>query len=275
MRTVFKDGTLQGRYERNGYVTVPALDVEQVEELRQRYSGLPPIDDAGWSMRVFLDPASHSQVIDGLLARYLRDYIVLLGSFFSKKPGKGSTVAPHCDWTFVDEDRCASMQIWIPLVDTKQENGALYLLRGSHKLVMIRGTRIRRRFALVEHLLDYEQFDYLPLKAGEAVFFDHRIIHRSSANMTNEPRIAVAVTAVPSDAELIHFIRHKETNRLQKYRVPLDFILRCNTGHPPEPPLDGATFVRNVDELQPFTQEEMALFLATREAIPSQNSRAV
>jgi ectoine hydroxylase-related dioxygenase (phytanoyl-CoA dioxygenase family) len=57
-----------------------------------------------------------------------------LGStFLCKAPGEAGKVGVHQDWSVVDEDKYYSATIWVPTVDTTEENGALRVLPGSHK----------------------------------------------------------------------------------------------------------------------------------------------
>ena len=51
----------------------------------------------------------------------------------------------------------------------------------------------------------------LNLRAGEAVFYDARLIHFSPRNQTDHTRLAVNVSFVPKEAPLVHSFRSDES----------------------------------------------------------------
>lgn len=275
MRHVFKDATLQTRYEQDGYVRVSAFEPQEIEKLIERYRSLPPIDDAGFFSAMFLDDSyleykreidrALAHAGDALIARYLIEYRRLSGAFVTKKPGKDSTVPLHQDWTFVNEREHASISLWFPLCDTTHENGALYFLKGGHRLgFTLRGPGIPSALRRSAHLLEYEKLDYQPLRAGEAILFDHRVAHRSPPNLSTTPRVAAGLLAIPCEAQLLHYRGNASRKTVEKYGPPDDFVATYSMSR--NRPPDGAEFLGEADgDVGEFSPDDVMALLSVRD----------
>ena len=68
MRPLFKDASLQAQFEDYGYVTVPGLDATKLDHLRQRYDGMPRVDDAGVFI-TYLSTTSQKRITSGVRRR--------------------------------------------------------------------------------------------------------------------------------------------------------------------------------------------------------------
>ena len=105
-----------------------------------------------------------------------------------KAPGEDSYTYPHQDWTFVDSPDYFSMTVWVALVDTHEQNGALGFIRGSHRFFDKPIGSPSPEFQTCpqgHEALLYEYLEFVPLKAGEAVVFDNRTIHGATPNRTD------------------------------------------------------------------------------------------
>jgi ectoine hydroxylase-related dioxygenase (phytanoyl-CoA dioxygenase family) len=230
---VFLDATLQARYARDGYVVVPFLQPTEVAALRERYDALPKVDDAGFFASLYTTSGDYKRQAHGALAElgerlcatFLDDYEVLIGNFVTKKTGDRSLMPPHQDWSFVDEARFASINLWLPLVDVDESNGAIYLLPGGHRLPFtVRGTLVPNAYADVRGLA-FENLTYLPMRAGEVLLYDHRLIHASPPNATPAVRVAAAMAAIPRAAQPLHYFANPASGRLEVYDVAHDFFM--------------------------------------------------
>ena len=88
------------------------------------------------------------------------------------------------------------MTVWIPLMDVKEENGALHIAIGSHKEPIVVANEIQKsgmHSKLIkvpdEIVSKYEQVR-APLDRGYAVFFYNSIIHKSGENTSNRIRFS-------------------------------------------------------------------------------------
>ncbi len=208
MLKVFRDQALQDAFEKDGVVVVPFYNEAEIKELTELYYRMHPQDEKGFFPSTFSKDKNYRAVADTEIRRvcarameqYLQDIKVICGSFIVKSPGPESAMCVHQDMTLVDESKYTGMNIWVPLTDLTPENGALQILRGSHRLFpTYRGSTIPGIYEEVsEEIKTY--LETLYLKAGEAVFFDQSIIHYSAANLSDKVRIVTNTFFTNKDA---------------------------------------------------------------------------
>lgn len=141
-----------------------------------------------------------------LLPQHLKNYKLLGGAYVVKPPHGKGLLQPHQDWNLVDESQFRSYNIWIPLVDVRPENGAVFALNGSHsKLSTYRGPGIASVFKNVEALA-WQHMQPLNMKAGEALLYDHALLHGSPANQSDTIRLGIVAGIIPEQADMqLHF----------------------------------------------------------------------
>ncbi len=197
MLKLFCDVKHQDEFEKNGFVILPFYNEKEIKELEALYYRLHPINEKGFFPSTFSGDKNYRTVADAEIRRmcepgiekYCENIKVVCGSFIVKSPGPESGMCVHQDMSLVDESRFTGINIWVPLVDLTIENGALFVLPGSHRVFpTYRGSSIPEFFQNVsEQMIDYLQ--PVLLKAGEAVFFDQSIIHFSPPNYSDKIRI--------------------------------------------------------------------------------------
>jgi hypothetical protein len=118
-----------------------------------------------------------------------------------KPPGRGAFNL-HQNWPATADLNETTVSIWSPLVDVTQENGAIGVVPGSHKIVPhVQAPRTASFFEEIEaDLISCGMVETLQLRAGEAVIFDDGLIHGSPPNLTSEARYAVQLICAPADA---------------------------------------------------------------------------
>lgn len=265
IRRVFQNDEHQAAYERDGFVVLPCLDADEVRTLSERYDQLPAVAQAGFFSGVFSDSErfkreSH-ELLSGMASRFaqrhLHDYRILAGNFVVKLPGAASEMVCHQDWTFVDERKYASINIWTALTDTSDANGALYLLRGSHRIGHnVRGTDLPGSLPN-SGKIPYADMAYVPVKAGQAIVHDHRVIHGGPPNRTQHRRLASACCMIPVEAAPIHYYRNSKSNRVEVYEADTEFFMKYTYGKNCIP--DGTRFIRHADEYQPVQFSQGAI----------------
>lgn len=215
------DPTLAAALSERGYVVLPFLDDEQLATLRRVHedSGPAPGDprtglfndtwstDVAWKRAV---SARLTELLGGPVHRVVGDHRALGFAHIVKWPGDPGAVVAHRDPTFVDERRHRSLMLWIALDDVDEDNGALWVVPGSHRGA--RGVRVHQSPANVDTSItpgDGGPAVAVPLRAGEAVLYDHALVHLSAPNHSGVARWAVACPLVPADAT-------------PRYAVPVD-----------------------------------------------------
>ena len=116
------------------------------------------------------------------------------------------------------------LNIWSPLCNTTDENGALYLIPKSHRIFpTYRAATIPNIYDRhVELVKKYMQPVYI--KAGEAIVFDNSIMHFSPINKSNEVRIATNVFITHKDAVITICYNDKEKNKIELFEQEDDFF---------------------------------------------------
>lgn len=269
MRNHFSDIHLNNQIEQNGFAVVPFALAEELQELKLFYDTLPETNSKGTHVTMFHPSYDYrlkvEQKIRQLFAakaeKMLIDYRVLFTNYMVKEPGPEGDFPVHQDWTYVDETKYASYAFWIPLSDVDQLNGALHVVPGSHKLINhLRGPYVHEPFRELSDEIKKKYSHPVKLKAGEALIWDHRLIHYSLPNLSAKTRIAFTLILVPQNVEIIHCfgLQEKQGNLINKYLVNTDFFLRYNIGNKP----DRVALIEQVNQQLPiFGEQELELLV--------------
>ena len=252
MRQIFQNSDHGAFYDKNGYITYPLLSKDEVAELLGVYQQL----NSGLEGSAFYTSHTSNNVdykikvdeaIRGVLSpkldKIFKDYRSVFAFYLVKVQGS-DTLDVHLDWQFVDERTHTGFNIWCPLVDVKKENGAVFVLPGSHKHInVLRGYNTPNPVHFVEHPLNEKGFRTVELNAGTAMIFDLRLLHGAWPNTQPQPRIAVGMVAIPEEAELVHFFADKEEREetsVEVYRMdPKDYMYNNTATKPPQERLLG------------------------------------
>ncbi len=215
---ILRDEALNAQLEEVGYIVTPFLNSGELERLVGFYNQTHTEVHEGLHASISRNDAQfRKEMIDTIrreFARAIENVFVncspIGGTFFSKSPGQQGVLYPHQDSTVVEEELYPSFQIWVPLVDTTPENGGISVLKRSHKLLKTyRGAGIRPSFENIsQHLLKH--MEPLNIKAGEALVYNHQLLHASGINRSKDVRVAVIFIIIPSQAPLRYFCRSGE-----------------------------------------------------------------
>jgi hypothetical protein len=201
----------QAELDDAGWTIVPLLEPDELSAVRALLSASTPapgdprtgLFNDSWST-----DADHKQrisaglkaVVDPALARWVTPHRTpMLGSIV-KWPGERGEVVAHRDPTFVDEQRYRSVGVWCAIDVTDAGNGTLELLAGSHRDAAPARVHQARANLADEHRAEgYVAVDLAP---GEALIYDHRVLHRSAPIGGAEPRVVVSGPLIPAGATL-------------------------------------------------------------------------
>lgn len=236
MSQVFADIRLQDTFNRDGYVVVDLTVQSTLSQLSKLYEELQPEPPEGFSSSIFNPDIDLKRQTSTNISALLKNDVdkILTGnhrslgcSFLCKTSTENSLMPVHNDWTVVDESRFFSATIWLPLLATDEKNGALWVLPGSHLFSdALRGPSMPYVF---QHLNDelWAKMKPLYLKAGQAVIFNHALLHASPPNRSGKDRVVATYGFIPQEAELI-FGHLNEVGKVERYRVPDDFFITYN-----------------------------------------------
>lgn len=244
MRSTCLDPAAEASLRDLGYAVIPFLDADQVASVEEVYWRLGPAPGDP-RMTIHFDFQSESPDYKRAVADALRPILepridatldrfhLFSPNFIMKWPGDRSGFAPHQDTSLVDERHHRSVTIWCPLIDTigadGTDNGILRFLPGSHRFVEWIRAHDPGAFAFEGFEQDIiDRFGVaVPLKAGEAVVFDHRTVHFSMPNASERPRLVIAMGLQPREADLLHY-RRAGDDHFDVYGIDDDYYINLD-----------------------------------------------
>ena len=230
---ILKDKTQNDFLKKNGYIALPMLNEEQVSQFRELYKKWHPIPPDTFYKSYFNNNAEYKQEVEKTIIRhctskledYFEDYDPFGAMFVVKPAGNKGHIPPHQDWGFVDETKHWSLNMWLPIQDVGERNGTMRFLAGSHFFMeTIRGSGTPDLYdhlinEIEPHLVD------VPLKAGEAVFFYHGIVHCSHENKKEDERVCLGISLVQKNVPIYFNFLSSEKKELERYLANKDFYM--------------------------------------------------
>ncbi len=276
LNQVFRDSSLQKKFATYGYVIVPdLLNKEEIQRLTDLFSASAKQFTESFHTTHFSNNVNYKQQVHDSIcsvafpkaAPYLNNFIPLFGNFMIKNPDPNVAMDLHADWAYVDEREYTSAAIWIPLVDTNVENGCFGLIEGSHKITNdIRGPLIQQSSRNRDLVWEKKHGKHIPLKAGDAIIYNHRLLHFSPPNKSKLPRPAFNLTVVPKDVPLVHYCMPEGTDEILVYEVrDSEFYIRYNHFQKPETGILATTLPKStIKFIDPLMENFRALQFKNR-----------
>lgn len=241
---LFKDLSLDQHYNEQGYAVFQLLNDSEKGQLIDLYSEVKDklyfhegihitASMAEYDFRHMIGERIRS-VIAEAIDRIFVDPLVYQGSFLIKK-GNCSTnpIQLHQDWTFVNEaDGFSSGSLWIALSHVGQEQGGISVLPGSHLYsTHYRYTPISTWLSPFKDHREELLTNSVPvdLEPGQAILWDHRLLHASTPNVSNEDRLVagVAITSDRADVHL-HYTNPNTPEEVGIYKVDAEIYEQYN-----------------------------------------------
>ncbi len=239
---IFSDPKLQEEFHENGFVIVPFVSSQQIEQLFDVYKSCYPDGVEGFFTTTFANNVDHREKVNQSIREICIEqienlfvnYKILFSSFIVKAPGENSRLIMHQDMTLVDEKQYSGINIWCPMVDLTETNGAIEVLPKSHRFYeTYRGSSIPDIYDNVkDEVASLMQPCYL--KAGEAIIFDQSIIHNSPPNLSDKERPTINTFVAHEDARIKICYWDKENfgNNIEIFEQEDDFLEKFeNFGH--------------------------------------------
>ncbi len=232
-RRIFNKDDQDDFFSKNGYYHISGfLNERDVEEMRKLYFDIEYTNQVNGFHRTLdmQNPDIKRKIyreIDRLVSErskpLLYNYKYFLTSFMTKEPG-ADAFDIHQNWSFVEEDKFASLVLWIPLQDTDQRNGTMEVIPGSNNYPKWkRGNNIKWKYEDIKSELIESYLEAIDMKAGDAIIFDDATIHYTSPNNSKEPRIAIAQVMIPEESQPIFYNYNEVEHVVEKYRIDKDF----------------------------------------------------
>jgi hypothetical protein len=219
-RKIFKDEQKQLQFDKNGFIKIRMLPEDEVSMLRDKFDEISGGEVQNTEYGIYISLEDEDDLFKKELVAYLSGILLPhankhfikckphLGSYLVKAPGISSHTYPHQDWTFVGGSEFCSVTIWVALMDMDERNGTLGFIPRSHKFFdkpIGSPSPDFKTYTQGHEDIFYEYLQFVPLKAGEALVFNNNTIHGATPNLTEDPRIAVAIGMTPKEALLYHY----------------------------------------------------------------------
>ena len=216
-KTIFKKTEEEIAFERDGFVIVDILGIEEIMKLRKLYDTYFENKEDG--LYVTLNQSSIQQsleihqkigkIIHKSFESVFKDFNYVLNHFIAKSNVRSEEMRLHQDWSIVDECSVQAAHIWCALQDTSADNGGLFLIKKSHTFFdnfrsgSMGITFIDRNEIINKHLVAPM------LKLGQAVVYKQSLFHGSFANHSLLPRVVILSSIKHKDADWLYFDRDK------------------------------------------------------------------
>jgi ectoine hydroxylase-related dioxygenase (phytanoyl-CoA dioxygenase family) len=268
---LFQNSATADTLRNEGVVHTPFLTPDELRSLQEYYAHLhgsndPPTMYDGIHMTIWHSDTNYKlavhnklkEIFNAACERNFSNYRAISHQFIIKRKGEETTFPVHQDWSIVDESKYISLNIWIPLQDVNEKNGAMSIIKRSHNIdrkVRGAGYLFPNYHVVLDgikpHLTSYN------LKAGEALIFYHRTIHGSPPNLSDEPRVVVQLTVLPKEAPFEIYFQKNPGDKLQVHHPKDDFNFyyeRIREDSETKPPTNSPTETR-----EPFRMKEVTL----------------
>ena len=230
---MFRDPLLQTKLERDGYVLVDFFSREEMARLLAIFERLHDFPVEG----MFFSNRSPDEAYKARVQEVMREFYVpkvealfseadwIDGVFIVKAPGAGE-FGTHQDWSLVDERHHRSVGIWAPLLDTDAANGTFCVLPGSHRFFETYRSPTIPSIYVQDDLEPVIQRHrrVLSVRQGQAVVFDHALVHATTPNASARPRAAAFVGIKPRPAPMRFYWRDGE--RIEAFAIEPSFLYR-------------------------------------------------
>jgi non-haem Fe2+, alpha-ketoglutarate-dependent halogenase len=203
------------RYEREGIAfPIPVLSAAEVEEFRKELEVLcvdhpKRLDQLHlqfpWAYRL----ASHEAVLDAVEGVLGPDLLIDGNLVFYKAPRDPRYASWHQDSVYSGWHLTPSVSAWIALTPSERANGCMRVIPGSHKQGLLEHENIQdpnllnRRGERLRMDVDESQAVDVVLRPGEMSLHHTNIVHGSSPNTSDGPRIGF----------IVRFVTNLSTNR--------------------------------------------------------------
>lgn len=280
MRPLFADPELEERFSDDGFVVVDLVDEQGVAELIDLHARTTQARPGfHYSMQARGGPAK-AAIVDGLtrvyettLAPILPGHDVMMANFVVKGATGESTLLPHLDWSHVDEEQERSVNVWVALCATDDVNGALAVMRRSHRLPLTRRGSATPPWCAAPPDVVGRYMTTIPMRPGQAILYEPRVIHGSATNRSGRERIAAGLNLVHRDARPLHYVgdRSRPEAPLREVLVDREFFLAGAIDpaldHDPEiEQLIAGRESRTVAARPPVTAQDLAAVAGVRSA---------
>jgi hypothetical protein len=244
-KIIFKSIEYQKQFDKKGFVTFPLLNKSALSRLHhlyeeingkinksnpQKYSSAQDVnlqtaqETSNKILDIVLPPLqNHVENIDALAAAYLTK---------PSNQSKKDAIEWHQALSLVDETHFDAAMAWIGLEEKVEDNWLYYLVPFSHRFNDF--VRVAPKYSLY-----FEKYMFLmnrlavktPLKKGEVLIFNNRLLNRSPENKGSKESKAIQIALKPNKAKWQYYFRESKRDEVNIYQVDPDFYFNLWTNN--------------------------------------------
>jgi len=233
LSSLFLNKVIEENFVRDGFVTMPLLndlEVAALLDLYQNYykepmTGLQPLLRSG---SIEQNIAIHQKIGDLVmpaLNRHFKAFSFNANHFIAKGANDPNEFRLHQDWNVIDEHKYLAAHVWIALQDINEQNGGLFIIKGSHKFFdNYRSGSCGITFISTTKKVN-QYVTKFTLKAGEAIAYQQALFHGSYPNLSNIDRLACLSSIRSANAPMSYFHRISD-EYIEEYYISPEFLFR-------------------------------------------------
>jgi ectoine hydroxylase-related dioxygenase (phytanoyl-CoA dioxygenase family) len=245
MQKVFKNKVLNEQFHSEGYVTIPVLDEADIDYFQMQFAKFEsPEQNTPFYTSHWNSSENYRRQVDAALRQRLskkalqlfENHKAVYSYFLVKNSDNAGNFAVHQDWSLIDESKFIGITMWCPLIDVNVENGSFHVVKKSHRFVQnIRGSNIELPYEGLQNFIEKDFLTNLPVKAGQAIFFDQRLWHASPPNVSGKIRVSTGLIILPAAAKMLHYFNHPNSpaTLIEQYQSDDDLLLKFAFGDEP------------------------------------------
>jgi hypothetical protein len=224
---MIRDEHIQRKILSDGFALVGRLDEAAILELRAReYERLAKGSSFFYSLLNHKYEANKGirDNIKVVLRPYFEenfaDYRTITESYLIKPAQTETELLLHQDWCYTDEKHHQAYNVWIPLEDVTEDNGALFFLKGSHLWfpTLRSGSLLTARISSQDSAAIRTRIATVPMKKGDVLLFHPAVFHGSHPNTSSNDRVIVTTTVMDSEAPFLYYHQENE-NKVEVFRL--------------------------------------------------------
>ncbi len=213
------DAQIQAKLDKDGFAVVGALSDEAMSALSVLIPQVPLAAGSPFYYSLLNNDFQTNQRIQhqiqtalvAFFESHFNNYRTVTESYLIKPAQTADELFLHQDWCYTDEQLFKAYNVWIPMQDVNEENGALFFLPGSHAWFDTKrsGSLPTGRIASTGAFIHKSLVKCLA-KKGEVILFNPATFHGSFPNNSNTDRLIITTTVIDSFAPFLYY--QKESN---------------------------------------------------------------